>query len=384
MPRSCKPGLWLTPLALGWWLLGGCPPEPGDLPGPLNAGPGLRAEYLVAPAAYPTVLAPAADGRVFYAEKETGQIRVIKDGVLLGLPFATMPVNYAGERGLLGLALHPAFENNGRVYAFYTRSDTGEPTADPQAALDHRVVYFEPAERRGDVSTGQEIFVASFPTAGSLTRVGGRMAFTADGMLFVALGDMGAPDAAQDPALPLGKVLCYRDDGTVPADNPVRGSAVFATGFCDPRGFALDPTSGALFLAEQCPGGLNEINRLQRGSNYGWPFVTGWADTAAELEFVALNPEYSEPLTQSSGAYVGAAFNPSGKYGLGPQLRLFYALGGTPRVDSLGLTQQRTAALEAQKFADGLPTPITDVAFTPAGTLYVACRDAVLRIVPFP
>ena len=380
MRRTFESVLRALPLTAGLVLLGGCPRQPAEDQPPIHVGADLQAEYVVANAANPTVLVGAQDGRIFYGEKSTGQIRVIKDGVPLDEPFAAVPVNSAGERGLLGLALHPAFVTNGRVYAFYSRSDTGESTNDPQAIVDHRVVYFEPAEKGGDVSSGAEVFVASFPTASALTRIGGRIAFAADRTLLVALGDMEDPESAQDPALPLGKVLRYRDDGTIPADNPSPDSAVFASGFCDPRGLTIDPQSEAPFLTERSADSFNEINRLQSGSSYGWPVVAGFADTPDELAFVAEHPEYGDPLVQSHSAYAGAAFNPGGKYGPGPRLQLFYGVSDRAQVVRLGLSLERTASLEGHTFASGFPSAVTDVAFTPAGTLYVACTNAVLRI----
>lgn len=383
MRRTFQSMLQALPLTVGLLLLGGCPPQSEENPPPIQVAAGLQAEYVVADAASPSVLIAAQDGRVFYGEKNTGQIRVIKDGVLLEEPFAVVPVNSAGERGLLGLALHPAFVTNGRIYAFYSRSDTGEPTNDSQAIVDHRVVYFEPAEKDGDVSTGTEVFVASFPTASALTRIGGHIVFAADRTLLVALGDLEDAASAQDPALPLGKILRYRDDGTIPADNPSPDSAVFAAGFCDPRGLTIDPESGVPFLTERSADSFNEINRLQSGSNYGWPVVVGFADTPDELAFVDEHPEYGDPLTQSHSAYAGAAFNPSGKYGPSLRLQLFYGVSDRAQVVSLGLSPERTASLEGRTFASGFPSAITDVAFTPAGTLYVACTNALLRIVPF-
>jgi glucose/arabinose dehydrogenase len=382
MHRTLKCALGALPAIMGVLLLGGCPPQPAGTPPPFVAGSNLRAEYVVAAADHPSALAFPEDGRVFYAEKNTGQIRVVKDGVLLEAPFATMPVNFAGDRGLLSIALHPGFKTNGRVYAFYTRSDTGQSSDDPQAVVDHRVVYFTATETGSDVSTGAEVFVVSLPTASSLTRIGGRIGFAPDRALLVALGDLGDPDSAQDPDSPLGKILRYHDDGTVPRNNPSPDSAVYALGFCEPRGLTFDPQSGAPFVTERSADGFNEINLVQSGSNYGWPLVVGWADTPDELDFVAQHPEYGEPLAQSRGTYVGAAFDPSGKYGPSLRLRLFYGLSDAAGVFSLELSLARTAAVAGQEFARGFPSAITDVAFTPAGTLYVACADAVLRVVP--
>ena len=193
-------------VAAGVLSLTGCLPSPGQTSTPIAVADGLQAEFVVNDAQHPAGLAFAADGRVFYTEKETGRIRVIVDGTLLEQPFASVPVNYAGDRGLLGIALHPNFNLKPRVYVFYTRSDTGAVTDDAQAVVDNRVVYFE---ADGNVSSNGEIFVASLPAGSQTVRVGGRLAFSPDGTLFVGLGDLGnkfnAPEhrttGREDPAL---------------------------------------------------------------------------------------------------------------------------------------------------------------------------------------
>ena len=381
MPQTFRFVLQALPLTLAVVLLAGCPPSPDEAEA-LRVAPDLTAQFVVDPADHPSALVPAPDGRFFYTEKNTGQIRVIKDGVLLNAPFATVPVNFAGERGLLSLALHPAFNVNGRVYVFYSRSDTGLATDDPQAIVDHRVVFFEADGAGSDVSTNTEVFVVSLPTASALTRIGGRIAFDNTRALLVALGDEEQADTAQDPNSPLGKVLRLNDDGTIPGDNPAPTSAVYALGFCDPRGLTIDSVSGYPFMTERSADTFNEVNRIQGGSNYGWPIVVGFADTPAELAFVAQHPEYGAPVTQTTQALIGAAFNPSGKYGPKLVLQLFFGVSDRREVFSLPLSTARTASQPGVLFASGLPSTITDVVFSPGGTLYVACVDAILRIVP--
>jgi len=157
---------------------------------------------------------------------------------------------------------------------------------------------------------------------------------------------------------------------------------VYALGFCDPRGLAIDSVSGYPFLTERSADTFNEFNRIQGGSNYGWPLVVGLANTPAELLFVAMHPEYGEAVAQSTQALIGAAFNPSGKYGPQVVLQLFFGVSDRRAVYRLPLSSARTAAQESVLFASGLPSAITDVVFTPAGTLYVACEDAIVRVVP--
>lgn len=358
-----------------------CIRPPGQVP-PLTVAENLDAEFVVSGADFPSALAFADDGRVFYTEKNSGRIRVIADGVLLPEPFAELAVNSAGDRGLLGIARHPDFENNQRIYVFYTLSDSGASTADPQAVVDNRVVYFEAA---GNVAAGSEIFVVSLPAGAGVINVGGRIAFAADGTLFVALGDLGDGGSAQDTSTRNGKILRYTDDGRVPADNPIADSPVYAVGVRDVRALAFDPQSGRPFITERNPAGQHEINRIEAQGNLGWPQVTGKADTADQLAFKDANPAYSDPILDTGGAaphLAGGSFNPSARYGPDTSGEYFYAEAAKLRVLRMRLTADRAGLDSTRVFATGFPTPITDVAFTPAGTLYVACENAVFRIVP--
>ncbi|MEW6251455.1 MAG: PQQ-dependent sugar dehydrogenase [Planctomycetota bacterium] len=336
--------------------------------------PGV-AQAVTTRANLPHALAPAADGRVFYTEKNTGAIRVISDGVLLDEPFADVPVNYAGDRGLLGIALHPLFAQNGRVYVCYTRSDTGVDTNHPQAVVDQRIVYFEAA---GDVARAGEVFVASLPV-GAIARIGAYLTFGPDDRLYMTYGDHTDVDAALDRLSFFGKVLRFNDDGTIPPDNPFAGSAIYAEGLREPRGLAFDPDTGTGWIVERGPNGLSEFNLLQAGANYGWPAIAGFAGPADE-DFLAENANYVDPVATRDLELVGAAFNPSTKYGPNVALQL-YSGGPSGRVLRFELNTERTSITEGAIAVSGLPSPLTNVAFTPAGTLYIAAQSAVLRVV---
>lgn len=361
--------------------LTGCLPAPDALPDPIKVADGLQAQYLAANAPHPYTLDVARDGRVFYTEKNSGQIRVIKDGAVLDQPFASVPVNYAGDRGLLGIALHPDFARNGRVYVFYTRSDTGESTDDPQAVIDHRIVYFEADDENPDIAGSGEVFVTSLTAGATTERIGGYLLFLVDGSLLVAFGDLGDAQAAQSGSRLHGKMLRYNADGTIPDDNPTEGSAVYARGIGAPRGLGRDPQTFDVFFSEQAGDGVYELNRLQAGGNYGWPTVVGQADTAEEQAFVNDNlATYVDPLVQTSRRVVGAAINPSSKYGPGFLYNLVYGVSDTGDIFAVQLTQDRTDAVATAQLAFQFPTPMTSVAFTRAGTLYVTTAAAVFRV----
>ncbi len=369
----------LALVVTGLAALAGCP----NTYVPINTAPGLQAVYVVPEANYPTGLAVADDGRVFYTEKETGRIRVVVDGVLQEAPVAQVPVNYAGDRGLLGIALHPAFNLNHRIYVFYTRSDTGAATSVAEAVVDHRVVYFVESNNLG----GSEVFVVSLPAVGKGTRVGGQIAFLADDSLLVALGDQENQDFALDANSLPGKILRYKDDGSLPTDNPTAGSAVYASGLRNPQGLAVDPQSRRAFVTDRNPTDRHELDLVVAGRSFGWPEVIGKADTTGEQAWVAQHAEYADPWIETgsdTSALIGPTFNPSTRYGVAMQLRVFYGSRDPGRVYAAALTSDRLGLGALTLFAGGLPAPMTALCFTPTGALYVASDTAILRIDPYP
>lgn len=365
---------------LGW--LGGCLPSAETLPAPIPAGEGLDAQFVVQNANRPAALAFAPDGRLFYTERASGLIRVVSDTTLRSEPFASVPVNSAGDRGLNGIALHPDFARNGRVYVFYSRADIGVSTSSAGSIIDHRIVYFEAL---GDVASGGEVFVASLPLGPATTRLGGRIAFARDGTLLVGFGDQTDTGSPQTPGVLGGKILRYNDDGSIPADNPNPASPVFATGVADVRGLTVDPLTGLLFIVDRTDGANEEVHRVNSGANLGWPAVAGVADTTAELDFTAANAGVVDPLLDTRGErllIVGGGFNPSTRYGVATQNHFFYGETTRNQVTHAAIDGDRAAIGTREKFAGGFPGPITDVAFSPAGTLYIACENAILRLAP--
>ena len=155
-----------------------------------------------------TAFAEAPDGRIFVAE-QGGAIRVVKNGVLLPQPFATVDVESSGERGLIGIALHPAFASNGYVYIHSTRVEGG---------THNRISRLTAA---GDVAAaGSEITLVDLPAVSAEIHNGGALHFGIDGKLYVGVGDDGDEARAASLASPFGKLLRFNEDGTIPIDNP--------------------------------------------------------------------------------------------------------------------------------------------------------------------
>ena len=204
------------------------------------------------------------DARTILVTERGGRVRLVRNGRLQDRPVGRVSVSSAGEGGLLGIALHPQFASQRFAYVYYTAS--GE----------NRVSRFPVGT---DLTFGDEdVILDDIPSAPF--HDGGRIAFGPDGKLYVTTGDAGEPSNAADRGSLAGKILRVEPDGSIPADNPFRGSPVYSYGHRNPQGIAWD-AQGRLFESEHGPTSeLNlccndEINLIRKGGFYGWPFRTG-------------------------------------------------------------------------------------------------------------
>jgi quinoprotein glucose dehydrogenase len=246
------------------------------------------------PLEFPTAFAEAADGRTFIAERFTGRIRVLRDGVLEPGPFATLPgTATAGEQGLLGLALDPAFPQSPWLYAYQTY-------APPSGGLYNRIVRIA-----ADVDTGRTLEVILAPLPASTIHNGGVIAFGTDGKLYALVGDAQSPNAAQDLRALNGKVLRLNPDGTVPEDNPFAQAPnanpyVYTYGHRNMFGIAFHPVTARAYVTENGPTEDDEINVLVPGGNYGWPVVSGVANRPAYIDPIAT---YTPTIAPTNAAF---------------------------------------------------------------------------------
>ena len=252
----------------------------------------------------PIGLANAGDssGRLFVAE-QAGSVLVINDRELLGEPFLDISdrVSCCGERGLLGLAFHPQYSENGFFFLNYT--DLNGDTV---------IARFEVSDDRdrADPTSELKLMVVEQPYA---NHNGGGIAFGPDGYLYIALGDGGSGGDplgnAQNTNSLLGKLLridVSQPDGyAVPADNPYAdgGGApeVWAYGLRNPWRFSFDREAGHLYIGDVGQGSLEEIDFLPfgnpGGANFGWNYREGSqlflsAPVADDLELIAPAAEY--------------------------------------------------------------------------------------------
>ncbi len=197
-----------------------------------------------------------------------GRVREIVDGQLNPEALYTFSdVVTIEETGLMGMVLDPNYGENETLYACYTSQDAN--------GMFDRVVRLID---NGDSLTLDGVLLESIPAA--KYHAGCRLGIGLDEKLYITSGDARVPSSAQDLDSLAGKILRVNLDGSIPADNPFPGSAVYSYGHRNPQGLAWQPGSGRLYAAEHGPsgsdgpGGGDEINLILPGANYGWPLVS--------------------------------------------------------------------------------------------------------------
>lgn len=215
---------------------------------------------------FPVGMVFAPDGRLFYNEKLTGNLRVVSaDGVLQPQPVVTLPTSSLQERGMLGLALSPDFANDQLVYVVHTL----EGTARDFPA--NRLVRFT-VDAQNVAGELEELWRLPIEN-GLLLHNGGNVHFDNDGYLYLSIGDYGEAANAQDLSTPQGAIHRFEvtNEGLVAAqDNPFEESSIYAYGLRNPFDFTFDPLMSRLFATESGPTCDDEVNVIMPGFNYGW------------------------------------------------------------------------------------------------------------------
>jgi glucose/arabinose dehydrogenase len=242
-------------------------------------------------------------GRIFVTE-QGGDLRVIKNGLLLPTPAVHIVVNSDGERGLLGVVLDPNFSTNQYLYLYYT----------VPSPRHNRISRFT---MTGDlISLSSEVVVLDLdPLSSATNHNGGSMAFGPDGKLYIGVGENANGANAQNLDTYLGKILRINSNGSVPSGNPfTTGSAqkkrIWAYGLRNPYTFTFQPGTGILFVNDVGQSSWEEINdATNSGHNFGWPSAEG---ISTNLSYT--NPVYAYEHGNGDGLGCaitgGAFFNP--------------------------------------------------------------------------
>ena len=253
---------------------------PPAVPQPIDSVT-LRVQTVATGLSSPVHLAaPANDSRLFIVE-QPGRIRIVQDGQLLGTPFLDIraKVRSGGEQGLLSVAFHPDYATNGYFFVNYTdlngdtRVERYRVSGNPNAA---------------DPASAKLIIAIAQPFS---NHNGGQLAFGADGMLYIGMGDGGSggdpQNHGQDRSTLLGDLLridvAAGDPYAIPPDNPHVASTqlrpeIWASGLRNPWRFSFDFTDNMLYIADVGQGSWEEVNAVsaaQGGINFGWRIMEG-------------------------------------------------------------------------------------------------------------
>jgi glucose/arabinose dehydrogenase len=289
----------------------------------------------------PWSLAFSDDGRGFFTER-VGIIRSLSpNNTVSSDPVAYIRVDQIEEGGLLGLALHPNFTSNHKMYIYHTYSNA--------SGIFNKVLLL--IENKNKIVDSRSL-IDGIP--GGKFHDGGRINFGPDRKLYISTGDAGKPELAQDRNSLAGKILRLNDDGTIPHDNPFPNSPVYAYGLRNVQGLTWDPETKKMYAADHGSTGNDEINVITPGSNYGWPY-----------EECSSGEKYVKPLVCFNPAIApsGITIVHSNKLGYKDSLILATLKGSQLRSINLTTGEQNNILLGYGR--------LRDVVEAPDGSLYV-------------
>lgn len=327
---------------------------------------------------HPWGMAFLPDGRLLITERNTGQLYILNSNNTLYGPVQGGPEVWTrGQGGLMDVALHPEFKVNSFVYLSYAKpGDDGKATA----ALGRGKLVGNRIEKF------QDIFVQQ-PFINGSNHFGNRIAFSPDGRyLFFALGERFQFDPAQDVSNHLGTIIRIYPDGGVPEDNPFVGredaqDEIWSYGHRNIEAMAFQPQTHALWIGEMGPKGGDELNKIVKGANYGWPVVS-WGEhyNGRDIPDPPTRPEFTDaarhwtPVISPSGMvfYTGNMF---------PEWKNNALIGGLTHHELVRLVFDGTEVVDEDRL--DLPARIRDVEVAPDGSIYLLTdqdEGKVLRI----
>jgi len=218
------------------------------------------------------------DGRFIVTERP-GRLNIIENGQKTQITNLPEIVNIS-QGGLLDVAIHPDYEQNGWIYISYSSgsSDETATTVSRGRIKGNRFVDVE------------QIFIQNRHSSPG-RHYGSRLAFTEDNKLLISIGDRGVePERAQDLNDHAGSILRVNDDGSIPLDNPFVDDPnaldeIYSYGNRNIQGLAVHPETGQIWASEHGPRGGDQLNLILPGANYGWPDVTTGQEYGTEQPF---------------------------------------------------------------------------------------------------
>ncbi|MEQ9625449.1 PQQ-dependent sugar dehydrogenase [Coleofasciculus chthonoplastes] len=245
---------------------------------PVATPQGVQKTTVIEGLDHPWGMAWLPDGAILITER-SGQLRIVRDGVLDPTPIAGVPEVFAVQQGgLMDVSLHPRFSENAWVYLTYSHGT--------RQANHTRVAR---AKFDGSALSDLEVIFQVSQLKSGGQHFGSRIVWLPDDTLLIAIGDGGNPPLqldgdlirkqAQNRRSHLGKIIRLNDDGTIPNDNPFVESpdadpAIWSYGHRNIQGLTFDSQTNRIWSTEHGARGGDELNLVEAGENYGWPLIT--------------------------------------------------------------------------------------------------------------
>ena len=231
----------------------------------LQVEPGFTIETVLEDLSVPWEIVFLPDNSMLFTERP-GRVRLYRKGKLLASPLLQLTdIDSTKKMGLLGLALHPSFNNNSYLYLAYNYKSSDRSWL--------KVVRYT---MQKDTLIQPKTIIEQIPANPNHT--GCRLKFGPDNKLYITTGDADEAAKAQNKNTFNGKILRLNDDGTIPADNPFVNMPearveIWSYGHRNPQGLAFQPRTNKIYISEHGPNGGDEINIVTKGANYGWPVI---------------------------------------------------------------------------------------------------------------
>lgn len=319
----------------------------------------------------PWAVEPLPNGDFLVTERP-GRLRIVSASGQVGAPITGLPeVDAGGQGGLLDVALSPDFSSDQMIYWSFTqpRDGGGNATSVARGKL---------SADRSRIEQMQVVFRAMPPFDNSM-HFGSRLAFGPDGMLYITLGersDIQVRPTAQHLDSHMGKTIRITPDGKVPEDNPFVNQEgarpeIWTVGHRNVQAAAFD-ADGNFWIVEHGPRGGDEVNRIEKGKNYGWPLVSYGEEYSGEPIATAKTQRegyeqpvyYWDPVIAPSGAqfYTGNAF---------PEWRGNLFVGGLKDKNLVRLRIENGRVTGEERLLKDRGQRIRDVRQGPDGALYI-------------
>lgn len=310
-----------------------------------------------------------------------GFLKVIRGGKAVGVVKGIPNSVEQGQGGLMEVAIHPNYAQNGWVYLTFTdpaKSGRGGQT---------KVVRGKVTAAGGDFNWGSEQVIyeaAQEFYSGAGVHFGSKIEFDGKGHVFFTVGERGTNMRAQDKSTPFGKVMRVHEDGSIPSDNPVPGNPMWTYGHRNHQGLTFD-LEGNLWDTEHGPRGGDEVNQIVKGENYGWP-VVAWSINYNDSPFRTPWPKDDLKVRQPIYRWlpsIGASGLDTIQGPAFPNWQGDLIAGGLSGANVDRIRVKGGQLVEREELLHGMGR-VRDIVVHEDGTIYVVLNqpDKIIRLVP--